>query len=304
MKKHLLLSISMIIWAIVGFSQTLPYSDNFDSYSAGSFLAVVNPIWWTTWSNLPSSGEDIQITTAFAHSAPNSGSVDTVGGPTDGLLRLGDKVSGKYELKWWMYIETGKCGYYNIQHMQFPGIEWAFYIFFRTNGTLELKEGGDTITGTYPKDNWFEVRHEINLDDDEIKLYINGALLHTWPFSNWAGAPGGTKQLGSVDFWAGAQTGSDEIPGFYIDDIYYSMTSVGIDEVEKVGVRICPNPVNNTLNVVTSEEPKNITISDARGVIHYRGNKTHVDVSKLEPGMYFVKVETTRGTSNTRFIKN
>jgi len=305
MKKLLLLFISLFIWTGVGFSQTILYSDNFDSYVANSFLAVVNPIWWTTWSNLPSSGEDIQIKTTFAHSAPNSGSVDTVGGQTDGILRLGDKVSGKYELTWWMYVETGKCGYYNIQHMQSPGMEWAFYIYFRTNGALELKEGGDTITSTYPKDTWFEVKHEIDLNGDEIKLYINGTLLHTWPFSNWAGATGGTKQLGSVNFWAGEQTGSGELPGYYFDDVYYAMVpGVGIDEVEKTGVMIYPNPVKNMLNVVTDGELKNITISDDKGVILYSGTETHVDVSRLTPGMYFVKVETAQGTSNTKFIKN
>jgi hypothetical protein len=156
-----------------------------------------------------------------------SGSVDKVGGQADAILKLGNKVSGAYELSWWMYIETGKCGYYNIQHMQSPGIEWAFEIYFRTDGTIELLEGGNTIYHAYIKDQWMEIKHDIDLDADEITLYIDGVSVHTWPFSNEASAPGGTKQLGGVDFFAGEKSGSGEVAGYYIDDVYFAETVSG-----------------------------------------------------------------------------
>ncbi|MDP1621613.1 MAG: T9SS type A sorting domain-containing protein [Bacteroidales bacterium] len=227
MKKLLLIFVTLFMFSGFVSSQTVLYEDNLDTYALNSFLAVVNPTWWTTWSNQPGGGEDIQIKNTFSHTAPMSGSVDMVGGQADAILKLGNKVAGAYELTWFMYIETGKCGYYNIQHMQSPGIEWAFEVYFRTGGAIELLEGGNTINGSYNKDQWLEVKHEIDLDADEIKLYFDGVLFHTWAFSNEATAPGGTKQLGGVDFFAGAKSGTTESPAYFIDDIYYAETVSG-----------------------------------------------------------------------------
>ncbi len=121
-----------------------------------------------------------------------------------------------------MYIENTKCGYYNIQHFESPGVEWALEIYFRTNGNIQLYQGGSTINGTYPKATWFEAKQIIKLDADSIYLYINGTLLSAWPFHYQGGSTTGTKQLGAVDFFAGEASGSGETPGFYFDDIVFS----------------------------------------------------------------------------------
>ena len=227
MRKFLLLFAMLFMYAGYVSSQTVLYEDNLDSYAVNSFLGVVNPTWWTTWSNAPGGGEDIQMKNTFSHSAPMSGSADKVGGQTDAILKLGNKISGAYELKWYMYIETGKCGYYNIQHMQSPGIEWAFEVYFRTAGTIELLTAGNTIIGSYIHDQWVEVKHDINLDKDSIWLYIDGVLLNKWKFSDQAGAAGGTKQLGGVDFFAGEKSGTSEVAAYFIDDVYYAETVSG-----------------------------------------------------------------------------
>src|SRR5512138_1452746 len=181
MKKFLLFLFSMLASGVL-FSQIVLLNENMDSYATSSFLAVDNPTWFTTWSNLPGSGEDAQILTTFAHSGTKSASADLTGGQTDCVLKLGDKTTGTYEVKWWMYVETTKSAYYNIQHFQAVGVEWAFEIYFRTNGSIHLYAGGNTINGTYPKATWFEVRQIVKLDADSIYLYINGTLLSAWPF--------------------------------------------------------------------------------------------------------------------------
>lgn len=232
MKRILLLFVSLIMLTGFAVSQTTLYEDNLDTYASGSFLAVVNPTWWTTWSNAPGTGEDVQIATTYAHSSPNAGLCDvTSGTATDGILKLGNKVSGAYEVTFWMYIETGKCGYYNFQHFQSPGTEWALEFYFRTNGAFELLHSGEQIDGTYPKDTWFECKHEIDLDADLITLSINGTEVDSWPFSDQAGETGGTKQLGGVDFFAGAKSGTSEVPVYYIDDLAFIETTSGNDPI-------------------------------------------------------------------------
>ncbi|MEI6433850.1 MAG: T9SS type A sorting domain-containing protein [Bacteroidota bacterium] len=297
MKKFLLICLGLLLWTGLTKAQTVLYEDNLDAYALNSFLAVVNPTWWTTWSNLPGSGEDIQIKNTFSHTAPMSGSADKVGGQSDAILKLGNKVSGAYELKWFMYVETGKCGYYNIQHMQSPGTEWAFELYFRTDGTTELLAGGNTITGTYPKDTWFEAKHEIDLDADQIKLYVNGVLLHTWPFSDQASVVGGTKQLGGVDFFAGEKSGSGEVAGYFIDDVYFAETASGNDPI----ITVAPTSVSEWL-VGGASGTKDLTVSNTGlSNLTFDVNIVYdVDAMKSSP----VKLETGNDVSVKRTLTN
>ncbi|MBE0649100.1 MAG: T9SS type A sorting domain-containing protein [Bacteroidales bacterium] len=238
MKKLFLLFIVMIM-GFGSFAQTVLFEDDMESYTVGDFLAVEDPLWYQTWSNNPGSGEDAKVVDAFASSPSKSALVDETGGPTDLILKLGNKTAGQYELSWWMYIETGFAGYYNIQHFESPGIEWAMECYMNTDGTIDLDVGGITINGTYPKDTWFEVMHEIDIDADNIKLYIDGTLFHEWPLSYQGGGTSGTLQLGGIDFFAGAQ-GADD-PKYYFDDVMYVQTGGGGDPE----ITVTPDELSN-----------------------------------------------------------
>lgn len=222
----------MLVWTGMN-AQTLPYNDDFESYTVGTYIAVDNPTWWSTWSAAPGTGEDALVSNAFAHSPSKSICVDGSGSTaTDLLLKLGEKTSGAYELTWFEYIETGKCGYYNIQHFESPGTEWALELYFLANGSGELYAGSSTATTfNYPKDTWFEVKHLIDLDKDSIQLFINGSLVKKWPFSWQASSTSGTKKLGCVDYFAGAKSGTSETPKAYVDDVHYVQTSASNDPV-------------------------------------------------------------------------
>lgn len=209
--------------------------EDMEPYAVDSYLAVNNPTWFTTWSNAPGTGEDAIIKDTYSHSGTKSALVDKTGGATDLILKLGDKTTGQYELTWWNYVATGKSGYYNIQHTQAPGTEWAMEVYFRASGAGELLAGSSTaIAFTYPKDAWFEVKHLIDLDADNIKLYINGTLVHEWPISYQAGSTSGMKQLGGVDFFAGEASGSGEVPAFYLDDVYFAQVGAPSDPIIEV----------------------------------------------------------------------
>jgi len=218
MRKLLLFTLA-IFFAWNSFSQgSSLYYDDFESYTVGSFIAVDNPTWWTTWSNLPGSAEDGQISDLFASSPTNSVLIDKVPAESDLILKLGNKTSGAYALNWEMYVETGYAGYFNIQHFESPGIEWAYEVYLLANGNGELLAGSTTpFTFTYPKDTWFLVENIINIDEDLVTLVINGVEVYSWPFSYEASGTGGTNQLGGVDFFAGAKTG--EVPRYYFDNL-------------------------------------------------------------------------------------
>ena len=188
-------AILMVLFPQTPFAQ--PYTDNFESYTTGGYIAVQNPTWWTTWSNLPGSGEDGQISTDFASSPTKSVLCDLSPGATDLVWKLGNKTSGIWEVNFDYYVQTGYSGYYNIQKTEVPGTQWAFELYFHTDGSAALYAGSSTpITFSYPKNTWFPVVNHINLDADLISLYVNGVLVHTWPYHYTSSSTTGMIQLG------------------------------------------------------------------------------------------------------------
>jgi hypothetical protein len=291
MKKIVLLIATLFMWTGLVFSQTILYEDNLDSYPLDSYLHTVNPTWWSTWSG-GTDGEDIQIKNTFSHSAPQSGSADKVGGQTDALLLLGDRVSGVYQLSWWMYISTGKCGYYNMQHFESPGIEWAYEIYFRTDGSIECLQGGNTLGGTYPHDVFFQVIQDVDLDADLVTVTINGTVIGSWPISDEAQSSGGTKQMGAIDFFAGEASGSGEIPEYFIDDVYFAQMEAGADPI----IAVDPVAVGNWLLGGTTGT-QDLTVSNTgTSDLTYNINIIYdVDAIKSTP--------VQSGSDNTYYVK-
>lgn len=218
--KRLLLLLAVMLTSCVILSQSTPiYLDDFESYTIGDYLASENPAWWTTWSNLPGTSEDGLISGDYASSGAKSVLVDNVPGETDLVLKLGDRTTGKYDLSWKMYFENSCGGYYNIQHFEAVATEWAFEMWFNGDGGGTLYAGGLEYNFTYPKAAWFSVKHFIDLDDDWVRLMVNGAIVHEWPFSYQASVATGTKQLGGVDFFAATLDGST--PKYYVDNMSF-----------------------------------------------------------------------------------
>ncbi len=88
MRKNLLLLLSVFI----GLSLSAQiYEENFDGFTAGDYLAVVDADNWTTWGDAPGTAEDAMISDAFSVTAPNSVMVDA---GTDAVYPCGDLTSG------------------------------------------------------------------------------------------------------------------------------------------------------------------------------------------------------------------
>ncbi len=211
MKRPFLLLVCLFF---IGFtySQTIVdlYDNDFDSYTPGDYMGVVDPANWEPWGGVPGASDDALVTDAEANTAPNSIVVDEVGGATDAVWKLGDKTSGAYQVGWYMYVQAGFEGYYNFQKTEIPGTEWAFEIYF-VAGTAELEVGG-TVVGSfnYTEDSWFYMDHFIDLDIDWAEMYFDGTLVAGWAWSN-----GGLLQLGGVDFYAASNC------AYYVDDVNY-----------------------------------------------------------------------------------
>ncbi|MBK8555304.1 MAG: T9SS type A sorting domain-containing protein [Lewinellaceae bacterium] len=186
--------------------------DNIDSYSTALKLGP-QATWWTTWSGTEGTTEDGIVTTEQANTAPNSVKVVSTaaaGGPQDVVLNLGNKTSGRYELKWNLYVPAAKNAYYNIQNVVPIGAgSWNLDVFFSNNnmGNIQIGAGASLAEFSYPSDSWFEVKHIIDLDNNLLTLYINGVFVKKMAYPN---------NLGGIDFY-----GTNNVSTFYIDDVSY-----------------------------------------------------------------------------------
>ena len=217
MKKSILLFMSLVLSSAI-FSQT--FSDDFESYTVGSYLGSSSPD-WTTWSGVEGGAEDVMITNNNASSGTQSiyfSSTSGNGGPEDVVLPF-DQVynSGNFSIEANFFIEAGKGAYFNLQGTLIVAQVWAMDCYMLQDGTLKLSnQGTPYLTANYPSAQWFNMRIEMDLTSNVWELFIDNVSQGT--FSNPTG------QIGILDLYPVNPTsqGGNGISGFYVDDISYT----------------------------------------------------------------------------------
>lgn len=213
--RKLLLSMVAFVVASCAVGQVI-FEDDFESYNTGEYLALQSDD-WTTWSDAPGTGEDAYISEDFSLSPVKSVLIE---GISDIVYKMGDRDNGKYKIAFNIYVEAGYAGYYNIQHYDAVGTEWALEVYFNTDGSGIVHAGGQNAASfSFTHDQWIMVETIVNLDDDEGEFWLDGGQIHTWQWSLTSQGDPGINQLGAIDLFAGAQTG--ESPKYYFDDFVF-----------------------------------------------------------------------------------
>lgn len=191
------------------------FSDDFESYTAGSKLGPQSPN-WTTWSNGDGGTEDVNVVTTAAHSGTKSiyfSSTSSTGGPSDVVLPFaGPHTQGVFEFKAWFNVPTSKTAYFNFQAENTIGTTWAMDCYMNADGSLQINNVSTTyITASYPQNQWFELKVKANLSINQWEVFVNGTSVGT--FSNV------TNKIASVDIYPANASAS-----FWVDDVSYSLT--------------------------------------------------------------------------------
>ena len=206
-------------------AQTIVFSDNFDSYTAGQKLCSQNNTNWTTWSNAPGTSEDAVISTEQANSPSNSLKIT---GTNDIIYRFSNQTSGVFDIEFNYYVpSSGSGAYFNLQHYYNPGIEWAFESFLYNSGTGYITINGSNTNFSFPINSWFPVKIHVDLDNNSATLTMNNTDVITWTFSNTSDNTSGICQLGSVNFYAGAPNNGSGT--YYVDDFVFTEISAAND---------------------------------------------------------------------------
>lgn len=219
-KLYTLAAATMLCSALVAQSS---FSDDFESYNVGDYLGPQPQ--WTTWSGASSTTEDTQVNNVMNNTPSGSKSVKYVstaanGGPQDCVLPFGGQYStGTFAYQMDLFIETGKGAYFNFQGSTTIGALYAMECHMNQNGDMYLvNTNGMLGQTTYPVNQWFELRFDINLNTNSWNVYINNVLSAS--FSNTV------NQIASIDIYPAnlAAYNGNAQSSFYVDDVSYTHT--------------------------------------------------------------------------------
>jgi len=142
----------------------------------------------------------------------------------DLVLIMNDYTTGVYSYDMKMYVPDGYCGYFNLQKTSTPGEEWAFQIYYQTNGDAVADAGAAAaLTHSFNHDEWFDIKVIVDLDNDLATYYFNGEAMITYQWTLGTFGTAGLLQFGGVNIFGGANsTQPTDVPMFYFDDVSLS----------------------------------------------------------------------------------
>jgi hypothetical protein len=275
--KKLILVFGIFASSIV-FGQT--FSDNFDSYTAGSYLCPQSAEAWTTWSNAPGGTEDVLVSNAEALSGANSlyfASTASSGGPTDLVHNFGVLNTGQFSMEFNIKVQTGKAAYFNLQRNETIGEVWSMDCNFADNGDLIiLNQTGLYFTSTYTQNQWFNFRMDINFNTNVWEVFIDDVSVGS--FANTE------NQIASIDIFPVDQNTPFSC-GYFFDDFEYTVIPYTLPTVNGAANLLSYNQGNLVGTAVTP----NITvrnlgvdvITSATITVDYNGTNISNDFTGL-----------------------
>jgi Secretion system C-terminal sorting domain len=283
--------------------QAQTYSDNFDSYTAGEYMAEQSAGFWTTWSNTPGTVEDVFVSDADAASAPNScyfTSTLGTGGPTDLIKSFGLLNTGEFSMNFNMKVPEGKAGYFNFQGTNVNGGLYTLECFFRDSGSIAITNqiGLAFVIPDYTQDAWFNFKMDINFTTNVWEVFLDDVSQGSFSNEN--------NVIAAIDIFPVDQAAPFDA-AFYLDDFEYtigsdtsgtSLTELGSN---KSKVAIYPNPADDFANIVLDIEKKSdvaVRVLNIAGQMvssknfgFLNGESTiNFNTSKLDAGMYMMEI--------------
>ncbi len=269
--KYIALTITLC-FTIIAKSQT--FSDNFDNYTAGTFITA-NSSSWKTWSGTSSGADDLRVSNAKAKSGSNSlffSSTTSPGGPADIVLPFGGQYNtGNFSFSYWIFVDLGKKAYINLQEQSTLGKGWSVDIHFDSVGNVKMLNtlSGNLLNTTYTQGEWTKVDMKINLSTNTWEVLINDVSKGV--FQNMY------RQIASVNFYP--TVGSS----YYIDDVSYNYTP-HIKSTLDAAVSYIDNVQGYLagMSVIPAVEIRNLgnqTITSASVEFSYRGNTQTKSIS-------------------------
>ena len=201
-----------------------PWSDGFESYAAGSLLHGQGG-WYVFNTGMAS------VVTAPV--PPHSGTkyVELTGGG-NAVRPFTGYTTGSYVLSAYVYL-PGPASANPLQHPTYFILHNTYSLFGAYMISVQIRfnepgfpggwciDAGSPCTGmgTYPPDQWFEVRCEIDLGLDLVEVFLDGVPMappYAWSYGP-LGQGTGAMAIAAVDLYVGGSTTSGST--HWVDDV-------------------------------------------------------------------------------------
>ncbi|HRI44648.1 MAG TPA: dockerin type I domain-containing protein [Fimbriimonadaceae bacterium] len=235
------------------------WHENFDSYLTGS--QIIGQGGWQGWDNSPSANAQV---VAGGLTPPNRIQVT---GTTDIVQTFTGLTSGRYVMRAMQFVPPSSVGdtYFIIQNRYQHFGPYAWSVQLRCNasqGIIEENRSGPGPTLPLVTGQWKEVRCEIDLDFDTVRIYYDNQLLTTQPWK----VPGDANALtniGALDLYSAAPNSL----AFYDDISLAKLDREDIDQIVQFEVRTPSGGVLETREIATSGEEYSFLTSRAAGEV-------------------------------------
>ncbi len=227
------------------------FSDDFESYNVGDYLAKSSTV-WTTWSGTEGGSEDTKISDTRAKSGTKSvylKSTAANGGPTDLVFpmpQLYDK--GKVVVEANIFVDQDKGGYFNFQGGAKIGDAWTIDVYFVNGGKFYITENNNShliVSNVYPEATWFNFKITADLTINTWTAEIDGQVVGIFSTA--------VNKVSSLDFYPvnGSSVGGNGQSSYYLDDFKVDFTP--FEPLQKDGALLAVSA--NTLGL-TGQESK------------------------------------------------
>ena len=307
MKKNLL-----FIFTLAFVFANAQFTDDIESYPVGP----VHSGQWTSWDGTTGAidgivSEDIAVSGTKSILIAEGSTQDCMLSFINGTPDAGQITAGTWYFDFKMYIPSGSTAYFNLQNIMPAGTEFNFHCNFNEGGaangnaTLYQADGTNSGQGTvmgafsYPSDTWFPVSFVFDLDNVTIISTMDGNEVYNGAFFTGGTVPG----LGGIDFFS-----IDGSNRYYVDDVRFDTTApASLNDLETLGFTAYPNPVQDKLYLNANENITSVSIFNVIGQevkrIQPNSLSPTIDVSDLNSGAYFVKVNIGDTTGTIKIIK-
>jgi len=185
------------------------WSDNFDSYQLGPLHGQGG---WEGWNGSPEA--TAYVSDAYSLSSPNSVEIQ----PTSDCVQQFDDVNaGQWVFTGWVYVPTGATGeQYWILLNAYPTVgnySWSLQVLFNMTQNVVVDYNDTTASRPLIRDQWVELRVEIDFAADLQIVYYNG---DQFIMKGWTSGvePGGALDLAALDLY------SNGASAIYWDDLW------------------------------------------------------------------------------------
>jgi hypothetical protein len=135
------------------------------------------------------------------------------------IYRFGRLNSGKISVSFQAYIPATHSGYFNIMSGFDLGYHWNMDIYFDAGGTGRLQTGDPEVAFSWTEDTWMEVEVIVDLDNDLAELWLAGAMVNSWVYSNSSSGGPSALVLAVNDFFGAAPTDQMYVDDYLVVDI-------------------------------------------------------------------------------------